>query len=72
MQTPPGSAPVLAQVAAGEITGVVKDPANNDEVVQKRAQAFVRSYQTRDKIPTGIFAWISDPEGNIVGLLKKG
>jgi uncharacterized protein len=24
------------------------------------------------KIPTGTFAWFSDPEGNTIGLLKRG
>lgn len=24
------------------------------------------------KIPTGTFAWFSDPDGNIIGLLKRG
>ncbi|MEI9971606.1 MAG: VOC family protein [Ignavibacteriota bacterium] len=24
------------------------------------------------KIPTGTFAWFADPEGNTVGLLKRG
>jgi predicted enzyme related to lactoylglutathione lyase len=24
------------------------------------------------KIPTGTFAWFSDPEGNMIGLLQKG
>jgi uncharacterized protein len=24
------------------------------------------------KIPTGMFAWFSDPEGNTIGLLKRG
>ena len=24
------------------------------------------------KIPTGTFAWFSDPEGNMIGLLKRG
>jgi uncharacterized protein len=24
------------------------------------------------KIPTGTFAWFSDPDGNVIGLLKRG
>jgi len=24
------------------------------------------------KIPTGTFAWFSDPDGNLIGLLKRG
>ncbi len=33
----------------------VKDPNNEEEVLQKKTQAFVKSYEWGDKIPIGIF-----------------
>ncbi|MFN7182200.1 MAG: thiamine pyrophosphate-dependent enzyme [Planctomycetota bacterium] len=33
----------------------VKDPNNEEEILQKKSQAFVKSYEWGDKIPIGIF-----------------
>ena len=41
--------------------GVVKDPADPNEVTQKKVQAIARSFEWGDKIPIGLFYRIEEP-----------
>jgi 2-oxoglutarate ferredoxin oxidoreductase subunit beta len=41
--------------------GVVKDPNDSTEVIQKKTQAISRSFEWGEKIPIGIFYKIDEP-----------
>ncbi len=54
-------APRLYKLEETGYDGYVKDPADLNEVNQKKAQAIVRSFEWGDKIPIGVFYRIQQP-----------
>lgn len=57
----PSKAPRLYKLEESGYDGNVKDPADPNEVNQKKAQAVIRSFEWGEKIPVGIFYKIQQP-----------
>lgn len=57
----PVKAPRLYRMEQTGYDGLVKDPANEEETNQKKANAIVKSFEWGDKIPIGIFYKIDIP-----------
>jgi 2-oxoglutarate ferredoxin oxidoreductase subunit beta len=57
----PTKSPRLYKLEEKGYDGVVKDPNNSEEVIQKKVQAISRSFEWGEKIPIGIFYKIQEP-----------
>jgi 2-oxoglutarate ferredoxin oxidoreductase subunit beta len=54
-------APRLYKLEETGYDGTVKDPNDSNEVTQKKAQAFVKSFEWGEKVPIGVFYRIQEP-----------
>jgi 2-oxoglutarate ferredoxin oxidoreductase subunit beta len=54
-------APRLYKLEETGYDGTVKDPNDSNEVTQKKAQAFTKSFEWGEKVPIGIFYRIQEP-----------